>query len=1017
MEKSLRALGVCLGLWAVWATGPAMGVTTVVNEDFEGGLPGEVPTGWVSLGGTANFAPGISDTRANVYGNYFSGQTMALTNPEVEPSTDGVVGVIFYENPVDIENNKLLIEFDLLVSPGTTATPADGSCVMVIPKIPTATGATGGGMGWSGLGGFAVEFDIYDNGDPDPDDLVGQTEYQIMVGEPVEGNTLANPAARQVGVDVARYQVNADAVYSIITEDAEENLAVYPNVPDFLAPYDLGSTIVVHVWIEYDNGFIKVDMEVVDDVYPEFDFPRDTVLEGSIGPWAFHNEDCPEEAYVGFAGSTGGSNALQEVDNLVIQLDPNLGEPQYHPDIPPFPAPPEVDPAGKVAEVGAATQMGWNVFTVKLNEESGQTFASFDTFQRLYKTHWVLDHTPPTGSETTLLVNYASGVNAANANLFTDEVGYPGLEFMPLDPPAEAQIDNFGVRATGYIEFPVPGVYYLGTCHDDNFTTFIGGQRIAQALGTGNPTLYKVDVPEAGIYPIQIDLAEQGYYSYFSVFQTDGCGGAFTLINDGTQVKVYTEVPGGTIPPTNYDALNIATADPAEKVGEVGQGTNPGFLYDYRLLRTDVPFDINSHVDAAMLFGVNVPTEAFTIMEDGVVQVVNWNGTAVTAGNQPGDVALPGGDGDDQAIRVQGFAEFPTAGMYALFVNSDDGFEAGIGSQQLMTAGNKGASDVPAFVIIEEPGLYPLEVTWYERGGGNNFEFVQWTDTGAALVNSAASTVKVYQNAPGEGGAVFLPSAYQIEMAAPAGSCLDPGFNVRFVKHPGGVGNLTQCEELLAGLRPITSENLSVQPLLDFWSSGGQGNFESGVPYPTLQPDVDDNHFAIEVTGFIELTAGWHMFGFNSDDGFGLDIGGRRVCEFVDGRGVADTNGSVYIPQTGIYELRVAHWEGEGGAAGELYYINPDATFVLVNDTANGAPAVCVAVEGGGGGEAPVITSIEVQGGNVVVTWEGGTAPYQVQVADTIGGAWSNIGAPTNDTTATIPADGAAGFIRVVPGS
>ena len=251
-------------------------------------------------------------------------------------------------------------------------------------------------------------------------------------------------------------------------------------------------------------------------------------------------------------------------------------------------------------------------------------------------------------------------------------------------------------------------------------------------------------------------------------------------------------------------------------------------------------------------------------------------------------------------------------------------------------------------------------------------------------------------------------------MAAPAGSCLDPGFNVRFVKHPGGVGNLAQCEELLAGLRETTYENISVQPLLDFWSSGGQGNFESGVPYPTLQPDVDDNHFAIEVTGFIELTAGWHMFGFNSDDGFGLDIGGRRVCEFVDGRGVADTNGSVYIPQTGIYELRVAHWEGEGGGAGELYYIHPDATYVLVNDTAGGAPSVCTAVVGGGV-EAAIITSIEASSGNIVVTWEGGTAPYQVQVADSLGGVWSDVGAPTSDTTATIPADAVAGFIRVIP--
>jgi hypothetical protein len=353
--------------------------------------------------------------------------------------------------------------------------------------------------------------------------------------------------------------------------------------------------------------------------------------------------------------------------------------------------------------------------------------------------------------------------------------------------------------------------------------------------------------------------------------------------------------------------------------------------------------------------------------------------------------------------------------MYALFVNSDDGFEAGVGSVQTGTWGNKGASDVPAFITITEAGLYPIQVTWYERGGGNNLEFTQWTETGAALVNGADATVKVYLNAPGEGDAMFLPPAYNPQKAADIGSCLDPGFNVRFVKHPGGVGNLGQCEELLAGLRPITYEDISVQPLIDFWSTGGEGNFVTGVPYPTLTAGVDDNDFAIEVTGFIELQPGWHTFGFNSDDGFGLDIGGYRVCEFYDGRGTADTLGGILITEPGLYPIRVAHWEGGGGAAGELFYVKPDSSYVLVNDTANGGPAVCTAVEGGGA-EAATIVSITADGsGNVVVTWEGGTAPYQVQLADEVAGPWTNYGDATAEMTATIPADAAAAFIKVVP--
>lgn len=99
-------------------------------------------------------------------------------------------------------------------------------------------------------------------------------------------------------------------------------------------------------------------------VYPEYEFPRDTVIEGAIGPWWFHGGD--EEAYVGFSGAIGGSNALQEVDNLVISVDPNLGEESFNEELEVV----EIDPAGKVAEAGITAEIGWNVDLVKLSRSS-----------------------------------------------------------------------------------------------------------------------------------------------------------------------------------------------------------------------------------------------------------------------------------------------------------------------------------------------------------------------------------------------------------------------------------------------------------------------------------------------------------------------------------------------------------------------------------------------------------------------------------------------------------------------
>ncbi|MDI9382874.1 MAG: hypothetical protein QM518_01120, partial [Verrucomicrobiota bacterium] len=105
MQNKIKALGVCFGLMAVLVIQPAMGVTTVVFEDFESGVPGEVPAGWTSLGGTPDFSPGIDDYRASM-GLYDGGQTMALTNPFIDSygSANGMVGAIVYNTPVDIQN-------------------------------------------------------------------------------------------------------------------------------------------------------------------------------------------------------------------------------------------------------------------------------------------------------------------------------------------------------------------------------------------------------------------------------------------------------------------------------------------------------------------------------------------------------------------------------------------------------------------------------------------------------------------------------------------------------------------------------------------------------------------------------------------------------------------------------------------------------------------------------------------------------------------------------------------------
>jgi len=60
------------------------------------------------------------------------------------------------------------------------------------------------------------------------------------------------------------------------------------------------------------------------------------------------------------------------------------------------------------------------------------------------------------------------------------------------------------------------------------------------------------------------------------------------------------------------------------------------------------------------------------------------------------------------------------------------------------------------------------------------------------------------------------------------------------------------------------------------------------------------------------------------------------------------------------------------------------------------------------------ITSIARSGNDILLTWTGGTPPYQVQTNSTLSPAtWVNIGSATNGNSTTVPMTGATGFFRI----
>ncbi len=93
-------------------------------------------------------------------------------------------------------------------------------------------------------------------------------------------------------------------------------------------------------------------------------------------------------------------------------------------------------------------------------------------------------------------------------------------------------------------------------------------------------------------------------------------------------------------------------------------------------------------------------------------------------------------------------------GAYKLGVNSDDGFSATIGAnfgdllaQQLgLFDGGRGASDTTFEIFVDEPGLYPFRVLWWEGGGGANIEIFSIVAGEKTLINDpdVEGSIKAY---------------------------------------------------------------------------------------------------------------------------------------------------------------------------------------------------------------------------------------------------------------------------------
>lgn len=155
---------------------------------------------------------------------------------------------------------------------------------------------------------------------------------------------------------------------------------------------------------------------------------------------------------------------------------------------------------------------------------------------------------------------------------------------------------------------------------------------------------------------------------------------------------------------------------------------------------------------------------------DGLFDItqVNFDQNAGEAGNftasaaAPQDIpdeyvpGIPGtlGGTDNIAGEARAFLEFTQPGIYAMAVNSDDGFQVSAGTTNSPTQyvlgkfdGGRGAGDTVFYFKIEKAGVYFFRLLWFEGGGDASVEWFTVNPNGSrALVNGTqAGAVKAYQ--------------------------------------------------------------------------------------------------------------------------------------------------------------------------------------------------------------------------------------------------------------------------------
>ena len=324
----------------------------------------------------------------------------------------------------------------------------------------------------------------------------------------------------------------------------------------------------------------------------------------------------------------------------------------------------------------------------------------------------------------------------------------PGLRYIvPF-----MNLDDFAVRADGFLQITQAGVWTFTVNSDDGFRL---------RLGVDGAVAMEVTTPRAPAdSSVNVVIPAPGFYRYELLYFAGG-GEAeveFFASGPGQPTPLLVGDPAGAIRVFQYTDAPIPAAAP---LSCIYAGSNPGHNVEFRGVPAAQTFYFGpTNITDAELVAAGLRPFDRQATDHGV-SVINYTdggGTSgafgtdrnISANLTPVSGGFSTGDDDHFVMHSWGYLYIPTPGVWNFSVTSDDGFRLRLGTNNAVVAqyeNPRGLATTTRAVSIPTAGFYPYDLVVFEQTGGAMVEFSARGpgQPASRLVGDAAGLIQVFR--------------------------------------------------------------------------------------------------------------------------------------------------------------------------------------------------------------------------------------------------------------------------------